>query len=134
MEAQGSKTMSPKKENPNISPETLALYETLIAQFPGLERKGAGTPYTSLNTYMTSFLGADGGMALRLPAAARQEFLTKYQTTLYVAYGIVQKEFVAVPSELLSRTQELKPYFAISLEYVKTLKPNPRKKTAASGE
>jgi hypothetical protein len=126
--------MSPKKEPAHISPETLAFYEALVAQFPGLERKGAGTPYTSLNTYMTSFIGADGAMALRLPPAVREEFIAKYHTHLYVAYGIVQKEFVAVPPELLSNTQELKPYFAISLEYVKTLKSNPRKKKAASGE
>jgi hypothetical protein len=124
--------MSPKKEPTHISPETLAFYESLIGQFPGLERKGAGTPYTSLNTYMTSFLGADGGMALRLPAAVRQDFIDKYHTHLYVAYGIVQKEFVAVPPELLSNTQELKPYFEISLEYIKALKPNLRKKKGAA--
>ena len=119
--------MSPKKANPNISPETLAAYEKLIAEFPGLERKGAGTPYTSLNTFMTSFLGVDGAMALRLPPETRQEFITKYHTDLYVAYGTVMKDFVHVPPDLLTNTAELKPYFEISLEYVNSLKPNPRK-------
>lgn len=28
-------------------------------------------------------------------------FLAKYQTTLYHAYGIVQKEYVTVPADLL---------------------------------
>jgi hypothetical protein len=120
--------MSGKKENPNISAETLAAYERVVAAFPGLERKGATTPYTSLNTYMTSFLGADGSMALRLPPGAREEFIAKYHSHLYVAYGVTQKEFVAVPRELLENTEELKAYFEVSLEYVKTLKPNPRKK------
>ena len=124
--------MSPKKENLNISPERLASYERVVAEFPGLERKGAGTPYTSLNTYMTSFLGVDGSMALRLPPGARDEFLVKYHTHLYVAYGTVMKEFVTVPPDLISNTQELKPYFEISLNYVKSLTPNPRKKKSGT--
>ena len=126
--------MSAKKANPNISAETMASYEKLVAEFPGLERKGVGTPYTSVNTYMTSFLGADGSMALRLSPQARTEFLARYHTDLYVAYGVVMKEFVSVPPELLQNTQELKPYFELSLEYANSLKPNPRKKKDSSSK
>jgi hypothetical protein len=120
--------MTTKKENPAVPPEQLALYERLVATIPNLERKGATVPYTSLNGHMFSYLAKDGTLALRLPPQARAEFLTKYNTTLTEAYGFVQKEYVSVPPALLRETQELKTYFEISFEYVKTLKPKPTKK------
>jgi hypothetical protein len=77
---------------------------------------------------MFSYISAAGSMALKLPKAEREMFLEKYDTKLFEAYGIVQKEFVTVPDTLLARTDELKPYLDISYEYVKTLKPKPTKK------
>jgi TfoX/Sxy family transcriptional regulator of competence genes len=67
-------------------------------------------------------------MALRLPEAERKKFLTKYKTTLFEAYGVVQKEYVTVPDSLLANTKELKRYFELSVEYAKSLKPKPTKK------
>ena len=61
-------------------------------------------------------------MALRLPEGEREKFLNNYSTTLFHAYGIVQKEYVAVPDELLSNTKKLKKYFDLSVRYVHTLK------------
>jgi hypothetical protein len=77
---------------------------------------------------MFSYLHASGGLALRLPKEEREKFLAKYSTKLFEAYGIVQKEYVTVPDTLLAHTNELKPYFAISYEYVKGLKPKKAKK------
>ncbi len=126
--------MSPKKENQSIPPEKLALYEKLVAAIPNLERKGDTVPYTSLNGHMFSFMAADGSLALRLPPAAREEFLAKYQTRLRDAYGIVMKEYVVVPEGLFSNTEELKVYFEISFKYVGSLKPKPQKKKGAEKE
>lgn len=110
--------------------ETVALYEKLVATIPGVERKGATMPYTSLNGNMFSYLTKTGTLALRLPAEAREKFIAKYKTKLVEAYGIVQKEYVEVPDALLKKTAELKPYFAASYEYVGSLraKPTTRKK------
>ena len=72
---------------------------------------------------MFSRLDPSGKMALRLPAGEREEFLKKYKTTLFHAYGIVQKEYVTVPDALLNNTKELKKYFDISVRYVRALKP-----------
>jgi hypothetical protein len=36
-------------------------------------------------------------LAIRLPEDKRQEFLKKYKTTLFEAYGAVMKEYVTVP-------------------------------------
>ena len=67
-------------------------------------------------------------MALRLPTGEREKFLAKYKTKLFEAYGIVQKEYVTVPDALLAKTNELKPYFEISYESAKSLRPKPTKK------
>lgn len=120
--------MSPKKENKYALPDKLVLYDRLVATVPGLERKGVTVPYTSMNGNMFSYLTADGALALRLPKEAREGFLAKYKTSLVAAYGVVQKEYVAVPEDLLKNTEELKQYFDASYEYVKTLKPKPSKK------
>jgi hypothetical protein len=116
-----------KTPNP-VPPEWLDLYDKLVRTIPGIERQGAGVPYTSLNGNMFSYLHASSGLALRLPPGEREKFLEKYQTRLFDAYGVVQKEYVTVPSQLLKKTSELKPYFKMSCEYAQTLKPKPAKK------
>jgi len=122
--------MSTKKVDKAVPPEQLALYDRLVATIPDLERKGASMPYTSWNGNMFSFLAKDGSLAIRLPREAREEFLGKYNTRLCEANGTVLKEYAAVPADLLANTQELKKYFEISFEYVKTLKPKPQKKSS----
>ena len=119
--------MSTTKKN-DIPPEKLKLYEKLVGSNPDIERKGATVPYTSLNGNMFSYLHSSGAMALRLSTGERDKFLAKYKTKLFEAYGIVQKEYVTVPDALLAKTNELKPYFEISYEYAKSLRPKPTKK------
>jgi hypothetical protein len=108
-----------------------ARYAELVATVLEAELKGAKMPYTSMNGNMYSYLG-ENGVALRLPAGAREEFLGKYQTVLYHAYGIVQKEYVTVPAELLDRTDELAPYFRASFDYVSSLRPKATKRARKS--
>ena len=104
------------------------LYDKLIATLPEIERKGAANPYTSLNGNMFTLLQDSRSLAIRLPQDKREEFLKKYKTTLFKAYGVVMKEYVAVPDELLKNTKELQKYLEFSYDYVKTLKPKPTKK------
>jgi len=108
--------------------EKLKLYDQLVATNPKVERKGATVPYTSLNGHMFSYLAKSRGLALRLPEGVREMFLKKYKTTLCMQYGIVQKEYVMVPDQLLRKTQILKTYFDASYAYVGSLKPKPAKK------
>jgi hypothetical protein len=111
--------------------EAQGRYADLVATIRDAQLKGAKMPYTSMNGNMYSYLG-ENGLALRLPADARDEFLAKYQTTLYHAHGIVQKEYVTVPAELLAKTDELAAYFRVSFDYAKTLKPKATKRTRKS--
>jgi hypothetical protein len=114
--------------NNRQSPETIALYDKLIATRPEIERKGAANPYTSLNGNMFTMLSPSGVMALRLPEVERKKFLKQHNTVLFEAYGAVMKEYVAVPDDLLRNTKALQKYLGMSYEYVKTLKPKATKK------
>ena len=104
------------------------LYDRLIATIPGLERKGDVNPYTAINGNMFTLLHQSERLAIRLPEDKRQEFLTKHKTTLFEAYDVVMREYVAVPDALLKNTQELQKYLEFSYEYAKTLKPKPSRK------
>jgi hypothetical protein len=106
-------------------------YAELVATIREAQLNGAKMPYTSMNGNMYSYLG-ENGVALRLPADTREEFLAKYQTTLYHAHGIVQKEYVTVPAELLVKADELAEYFRVSFEYARTLKPKATKRIPKS--
>jgi hypothetical protein len=65
--------------------ETKARYVELVATIHEAQLKGAKLPYTSMNGNMYSYLG-ENGVALRLPADVREEFIAKYRTTLYRLY------------------------------------------------
>jgi TfoX/Sxy family transcriptional regulator of competence genes len=123
--------MPTKKENKSSVPsDKLAFYEALVKTIPNVERKGDKIPYTSFNGNMFSSL-ENGTLALRLSEEDREEFMKKYKANLMVSYGVVRKEYVAVPDNLLENTKELKKYFKASYDYVKSLraKPTTRKKT-----
>jgi TfoX/Sxy family transcriptional regulator of competence genes len=120
--------MAPTKKKSIPSPQE-ELYDKLIATLPQVERKGAANPYTSLNGNMFTLLH-ESRLAIRLPEDKRDEFLKKYKTTLFEAYGTVMKEYVAVPDRLLKNTRELHKYLVLSHEYAKTLRPKPTKKKA----
>jgi TfoX/Sxy family transcriptional regulator of competence genes len=118
----------PTSKKTAIPSAKVALYEKLVATIPTLVRKGDANPYTSLNGNMFTLLHQSRTLAIRLPEARREEFLKKYKTTLFEAYGVVMKEYVTVPDELLTNTRALQKYLEASYEYAKTLKPKPTKK------
>jgi hypothetical protein len=122
------KNMATKKKGKSNYEEVLILYEKLVATNKKIERKGATMPYTSFNGHMFSFLDKNGALALRLPEEAKGEFIKKYKTKPFEAYGKPLKEYVLVPEKLLKDRKVLKPYFNKSFEYVKTLKPKTSKR------
>src|SRR6202795_2650831 len=122
--------MSTKKKC-NIPADKQALYDKLLATNPKIERQGAANPYASLNGHMFTYLNPSGTLALRLSEKEREEFLKKYKTTPFEAYGAVTKEYVTVPDSLLKNTKELRKYLAVSYEYAKTLKHKASRKKRA---
>ena len=116
------------KKTTSIPLEKLAAYEKLVATNPEIKLKGDANPYTSHNGNMFTILSSDGVLSFRLPEKERNEFIKKYDSKLRVAYGIILKEYVVVPDTLLKKPKDLKKYFDMSYEYVKTLKPKSTKK------
>jgi hypothetical protein len=114
--------VSPKK-SARTPAESIELYDRLIRTNPKIERKGATNPYTSLNGHMFTHMNPAGSLAIRLPKDELEEFLKKYKTTLSEAYGVVRKDWVVVPDDLLAKTTELQKYLEVSYQYAKTLKP-----------
>jgi hypothetical protein len=103
--------------------EKVALYNKLVATHPNAVLKGTTIPYTSLNGHMYSFISKEDEVTLKLPEDERIKFIDKYKTKLAENYGIVQREYVVVPDNLLKKINELKEYFSISYSYVSSLKP-----------
>jgi TfoX/Sxy family transcriptional regulator of competence genes len=121
--------MSAKKaKKSGVPADKLALFDKLIAINPEIERKGANNAYAAVNGNMFLLMPPSGILAMRLPEVVREEFLKKYNTKLYEAYGAVMKEYVTVPDALLGKTKQLQKYLASSYEYVKTLKAKPSRK------
>jgi hypothetical protein len=79
--------------------DRLMLYEKLVGSMPVVERKGNTMPYTSRNGHMFSFLYPDGTLGLRLPPDAREDFLSRYATTLIEQHGRTINEYVTVPDD-----------------------------------
>ena len=112
----------------SIPADKLELYEKLVKTNPLVERKGAANPYTSLNGHMFSYLDPSGSLALRLPQDEIVKFMKEYKTAPPVSYGVVKKEYVAVPDSLLKDTRRLQRYFQMSYDHTKSLKPKPTAK------
>ena len=117
-----------KQKKSGVPAEKLALFDKLIAANPKIERKGANNAYAAVNGNMFLLMQPSGVLAMRLPEGAREEFLKKYKSKLYEAYGAVMKEYVTVPDALLEKTKELQKYLDLRYGYVKTLKAKPSAK------
>jgi hypothetical protein len=120
--------MALKKEGSAHPVDKIAAYDKLISNLPGMERKGATMPYTSVNGNMFSYIEKDGSFGLRLPITEREIFLKQYKTSLFVSFGMVMKEYVLVPEKLFFNTKALQPWFKKSFEYTMSLKAKPSKK------
>jgi hypothetical protein len=115
----------------NVPAERLELYRALLAAVPGVaEKSNFGSAYTAVNGNMYSMISKHGVVGLRLPPDERDAFMERYATDLFRGDPAwpPAKEFVAVPDDLLERTDELAPYLERSYHYTLTLKPKPTKR------
>ncbi len=106
----------------------VVLYDQLIATLPEVERKGKTMPYTSVNGNMFSFLTSEGTLALRLSAVDREKFIASFNAKPVIQHGVVIKEYVEVPQDLLTDTDKLSAYMKQSYNYASALKPKETKR------
>jgi hypothetical protein len=121
-----------KPKQPAAPPDKIALYDALLASVPGVERKGATNIYTSLNGNMFSYMDGSGVLALRLPEPEKSDFMRRFDAALHRAYGVVQKEYVSVPADVLADTASLTPYLAAAWRHVHALKAKPNKRAGGA--
>lgn len=101
----------------------LALYKKLIATNPDVQIKGRANPYTSCNGHMFTHFAPPGTLAIRMSPDDARAFVKKYKTKPFESYGVVKKDWVVIPDDLLADTRALKKYFDSSYAFVRTLKP-----------
>ena len=116
----------------SVPPDRLELYRRLLESVPGVaEKSNFGSAYTAVNGNMYSMISKHGVVGIRLPEPDRSAFLEKYGADLFRGDPAwpPAKEYVAVPDDLLERTDELASYLERSLAYVLTLKPKATKRS-----
>ena len=123
--------MAAAQKKTNVPEDRLRLYQRLLGSVPGVaERSNFGSAYTAVNGNMYTMISKHGLVGIRLPEPDRSEFLAKYASDLFRGDPAwpPAKEFVAIPDDLLERTDELAPYLERSLAYALTLKPKATKR------
>jgi hypothetical protein len=113
-----------------IPEDRMVLYRALLDAVPEMAAKSNfGAAYTAVNGNMSSMISKHGVVGLRLPPDERAAFMERYATDLFRGDPAwpPAREFVAVPHDLLERTDDLAPYMARAHAYTLTLKPKPTK-------
>lgn len=108
----------------------LEQYDRIVSQIPGMERKGKGSPYTSINGNMYTIMRKDGALGIRLSKEDRKMFMERYDAVPFENYGSMMKEYVEVPQSVLMNMEIMMEYMIKSHEYAKTLKAKATKKAA----
>ncbi|QQS29731.1 MAG: hypothetical protein IPM47_01895 [Sphingobacteriales bacterium] len=103
--------------------EKLALYDRLIANCPGIERKGKTMPYTSANGYMFSQLNKDGELGIRFSEEVKKKYMQELKTGPFKAYGAVLKGYLLIPESMWNDSDKICGLINESHRYVMTLKP-----------
>lgn len=112
------------------SPEIIKAFDQLLPQGSGVEkRKMFGYPAGFVNG--TWFMGCfqENDIVLRLSDKDREEFLKLDQARQFEAMpGRIMREFVVIPSWLMSNPEQLMRWIHRFLEYAAQLQPKTKKR------
>lgn len=107
-------------------PAILAVFDTMIAGVPDVERKGATMPYVSINGNMYAMINKAGVIGLRLGEEDRATFFATFgEHPFEDVPGFVNKDYVAIPESLHGKTKMLQTWFKVSHAAASRLKPKP---------
>jgi len=102
--------------------DALKIYDDIVEDCKGFERKGKKMIYTSSNGYMFTLLNKAGEIGIRLPKEEAVKFMEQHNTGHYYSYGAKMKDYVLVPESLWKDKKLMVSYFEQSFAYVNTLK------------
>lgn len=103
--------------------DALKIYDDIVEDCNGFERKGKKMIYTSSNGYMFTLFNKAGEIGIRLPKEEAVKFMEQHNTGHYYSYGAKMKDYVLVPESLWKDKKLMVSYFEQSFAYVNTLKP-----------
>jgi len=101
--------------------EKLKIYGDLIEKCPRFERKGKTMFHTSANGYMVSALNKAGEIGIRFSKATQEEYIKKYNTTIFKSYNSVMKGYILIPDKMLEDLDTVAVLLNESYDYVMTL-------------
>lgn len=101
----------------------LKVYDAIVEDCNGFERKGKNMIYTSSNGYMFTLLNKAAEIGVRLPKDEAAKFMETYDTGHYYSYGAKMKDYVLVPESLWTDKNLMVKYFEQSYAYVNSLPP-----------
>ncbi len=99
----------------------LKIYDDLVAQCPRFVRKGKTMPYTSANGHMFSLLNKSGEIGIRFSKPVQQNYLKKFNTTLFKSYNAVMHGYILIPDAMLENLGLLAELLNESFDYVMSL-------------
>lgn len=103
--------------------DRLKLYDSIVAKCERFERKGKTMPYTSANGHMFSQLNKAGEIGIRFSKPVQEEYMKKYNTTIFKSYNSVMKGYILISEEMLEDPENLVKLLNESYDYVMTLDP-----------
>jgi hypothetical protein len=111
------------KADATADPDVLAAFDAMIAAAPGVERKGAATPYVSINGNMYAMVSKAGVIGIRLGKDDLAAFMAAGGEPFEGTPGFINKEYGGVPTAMLGDTKSLKGWFKASYAFASALKP-----------
>jgi len=107
----------------------LEQFDRIVAQVPGLERKGKTMPYCSDNTYMFALFNKAGEVGFRLSKTDQLQFLEDFDSGPYLSYGATMKDYVRIPESMVQDEKSAAIYLEKAWKYVQGLPPKKDRKT-----
>lgn len=102
--------------------DKLIIYDALVTQCPRFNRLGKTMPYTSANGYMFSLFNKANEIGIRFSKDIQEEYMKKYDTTIYHSYGAVMRGYILIPEHLWTDDKTMVKLLNESYDYVMSLK------------
>ncbi|GLQ22180.1 hypothetical protein GCM10007853_00540 [Algimonas ampicilliniresistens] len=101
----------------------VAIYDSVVARCPEIDRKGKTMPYTSTNGHMFSLVNKDGEIGFRLGPDGMANFFAEHDSGPFLSHGATMRGYVLIPDAMLSDHDRLVIYLRQAKAYVESLPP-----------
>jgi len=101
----------------------VAIYDSVVARCPEIDRKGKTTPYTSTNGHMFSLVNKDGELGFRLGPDGMANFFAEHGSGPFRSHGATMRGYVLVPEAMLGDLDLMATYLRQAKTHVESLPP-----------